>query len=66
MASTTAVVGGPRLRRIAAPAGGWTAQGGGLTVSLYVRQAVLGYRDTQRCTRNYLSSAVSLLFFPDH
>jgi hypothetical protein len=49
-----------RSHHSAAPGGGWTAQGGGLTASLCVRQAVPGYRDTQRCTRNYLSTATSL------
>jgi hypothetical protein len=32
----------------------------GLTASLYVRQAVPGYRDTLRCTRDYPSTTSSL------
>jgi hypothetical protein len=54
-----------RLCCSAPPRGGRTARGGGLTASLYVRQAVLGYRGTLRCTRDYPSTTASLLiFFP--
>jgi hypothetical protein len=38
----------------------------GLTVNLCVRQAISGYCGTQRCTRDYPSTATSFLFFPDH
>jgi hypothetical protein len=75
MASTTAKAGGapPRGGRTAR-GGGLTASlcswGGrtarrapSLTASLYVRQAVPGYRGTLRCTRDYPSTTVSLLIF---
>jgi hypothetical protein len=53
-----------RLCHSVAPRGGWTARGGGLTASLCVRKAVPGYHGTQRCTRDYPSTATSHLFFP--
>jgi hypothetical protein len=44
--------------------GGRTARRApGLTVSLYVRQAVPDYRGTLRCTRDYPSTSASLLIF---
>jgi hypothetical protein len=66
MASTTATAGGAHGCAAARLLeGGRTARGGGLTTSLYVRQAVLGYRGTQRCTPDYPSTTISLLiFFP--
>jgi hypothetical protein len=52
-----------RLCYSAPPRGDRTARGGGLTASLYVRQAVPGYRNTLRCTRDYPSTTASLLIF---
>jgi hypothetical protein len=52
--------------RSTAPGGDWIARGGSLTVSLCVRQAVSGYRDTQTYTQDYLSTTASLLFFIGH
>jgi hypothetical protein len=59
MASTTAAVGYVHDR---APRGSQTTRGGGLTVTLCVRQATPSYRGTQRCTRDYQSMDGSLLF----